>query len=344
MAIPDTVVIPNNTSSQRFIPSAFIANSISLLNPNDGICYVKRDGPCYGTITGQWDWKVPSQSYAYLPGPFRAVGLYYTDRSGSGLPGEITTYALSQKFEVPEFRAIGRAVLSNVTSLDIGQGAPPQPPAANNVRIWADTNGDLHATLPGGASYKLVDDNDPLGGALTGTLLNPSLAANSVGSLQIIDGSIGISDMGPGSVSTPQLVDQSVTMAKLATNAATNKSFSVYNGAAVTIATASGFANTGIGLDLNCIGRGPVHVEYTFAWIANTANSINQFGIAQDGSPLAFGGQLCPLAGYGGVLTLQHTFATPAAGVHQYRLYVGTNSGTVTIQSGVTFIVTEILA
>lgn len=174
VAWPQTVTVPNLGHQQLFTPASFMAYSATILNPNDGVCYVARDRDCLGQTVGAWDWKVPSQSYAALPGPFHSIGIYYLDRSGAGLPGEVTAYATDHKIDIPSFMAIGRAQISNVTTLDIGQGTAPGNPPANTARLWADVNGDLWVTLSTGQTYKLVDSNDALGGVLLGTLPNPS--------------------------------------------------------------------------------------------------------------------------------------------------------------------------
>jgi hypothetical protein len=176
VAIPDQVQVPSGQHRQRFTPSGFIANSISVLNPNNGVVFVARNRDCISTQVGAWDWKVPSQSYAYLPGPFQSVGLYYQDQSGAATPGDISTYASEQKLDWPHFQAIGLTLASVVTTLDIGQGNQPVPPAANNVRLWADGNGDLHILSSSGTDNLVYDSsnigNAAVGGDVVGSLSN----------------------------------------------------------------------------------------------------------------------------------------------------------------------------
>lgn len=174
-SIVDNVTVASGAHTQRYIPASFIAGSMSVLNPNDGICYVARDRDCLSTTVGAWDWKIPSQSYAYLPGPFRSIGLYYLDRSGASLPGDISTYASTAKLDLPVFHAIGRAQVSNVTMLDIGQGTQPQPPAAGNIRLWADASGNLHHLTSQNVDRTQIDNvNAP-------TYINPLIGAYTLG-------------------------------------------------------------------------------------------------------------------------------------------------------------------
>jgi hypothetical protein len=176
MAIPYQVQVASTSHQQVFVPASFIASSMSVLNPNNGVAYVARNRDCLSQTTGAWDWKVPSQSYAWLPGPFQSVGVYYLDQSGAALPGDISFYASETKLDMPMFQAIGRSQASVVTTLDIGQGTQPQPPAANNVRLWADGNGDLHILSSGGTDNLVYDSSNigtvALGGDLYGTIAN----------------------------------------------------------------------------------------------------------------------------------------------------------------------------
>lgn len=180
MAIPDQVQVPSGQHKQRFVPASFVANSISVLNPNNGVVFVARNRDCISTGIGAWDWKVPSQSYAYLPGPFQSVGLYYQDQSGAAVPGDISTYASEQKLDWPHFQAIGLTLASVVTTLDIGMGNKPVPPASNNVRLWADGTGNLHIEMSDGSDKVVLDSSNyatyvggtALGGDLSGTVAN----------------------------------------------------------------------------------------------------------------------------------------------------------------------------
>jgi hypothetical protein len=180
VAIPYQAHVASLGHQQVFVPASFVANSISVLNPNNGVTYVARNRDCISTTPGAWDWKVPSQSYAYLPGPFQSVGLFYVDQSGGAIPGDISVYASQQTFDLPSFQAIGLTLASVVTTLDIGTGNQPAPPAANNIRLWADGSGHLHILSATGTDNVIYDASNigtvALGGDLTGTISNASIA------------------------------------------------------------------------------------------------------------------------------------------------------------------------
>src|SRR5262245_16948723 len=116
MSYGDTVVLTSGSGSQRYTPSGFQFPSLSVLNPNDGVLFVANNRPVVNSTYGSWDWKVPSQSYAVLPGPWLSVGMWYVDQSGAGRPGEITSYFWSQQIHIPVFYAIGRALAAASTS------------------------------------------------------------------------------------------------------------------------------------------------------------------------------------------------------------------------------------
>lgn len=176
MPVGQVLQIPSGTQVQYRVPSGYEARSIAVLNPNNGTVYIARNRPAVGSQVAGWDYKVPSQSYAMLPGPYIEAGVWYTDNSGSGAPGEITIYDLTQKLAIPNFQAIGIAVLSAGTSVDITQGAQPANPPANTSRLWVDTSNHLHILNSTGTSFTVIDDNTALGGVLTGTLPNPQHA------------------------------------------------------------------------------------------------------------------------------------------------------------------------
>src|SRR5215831_21068421 len=127
MARGQILNVPTATSTLVTTLSREQKASLSLLNPNDGICYVKMNGPAAQSVS-MWDYKVPSQSYCQLPGPWESLGVYYLDQSGSGRTAEINVYELDSQIAVPSFIAIGRAVQSAGTTLDISQGNQPQSP------------------------------------------------------------------------------------------------------------------------------------------------------------------------------------------------------------------------
>lgn len=159
--------------------------SVRILNPNDGVVYVAQNRDCINTGYGAWDWKIPSQSYAILPGPFQTVGVFYLDQSGAGRQGEISFYPSLVRVEEPLFAAIGRAIPAQVTSMDITEGPQPANPAAGILRLWADTGGIPYALRNDGTLARILD-------SLT------ALPANSVGGAQIVDGSITTADLAGG--------------------------------------------------------------------------------------------------------------------------------------------------
>lgn len=148
--------------------------SFVAFNPNDGIGLVSLDRTA--TLL-DYDHKLPSQSGGQFPGPINSyLSIYYLDQSGSGAAGEISVYATPKPTDVPHFWSIGRALLSQVTSMDIIEGTQPGNPPAGTLRLWADSNGDMWLLDSSGNTYKVVDTNDALGGILSGTLLNPQFA------------------------------------------------------------------------------------------------------------------------------------------------------------------------
>lgn len=179
MAVGQTYDVPSGTGTQYFVPSGFTTNTIGILNPNDGVAYISRNRPpTPPTTTGAWDWKIPSQSYAMVPGPFMSVGVWYTDQSGTNVDGQITVYPIVAATQYPLFQAIGRAVQAIGSSLDITQGTQPANPGAGNVRLWADGSGNLHILQPTGVDHTVLDSsnylpyvaNGVLGGDLYGTV------------------------------------------------------------------------------------------------------------------------------------------------------------------------------
>src|SRR5215831_8692878 len=171
MARGQLLTIPTNTSVLVPTLSREQKASLSLLNPNDGVAYVKLNGPA-GNTPSLWDWKVPSQSYCQLPGPWESLGVYYNDQSGSGRSAEINVYELDSQISVPSFIAIGRAVQLAGTTLDISQGTQPQNPPASTSRLWVDTNNNLYLLDPSGNNIKIWDANDNVNGVVNGILSN----------------------------------------------------------------------------------------------------------------------------------------------------------------------------
>jgi hypothetical protein len=182
MARGQILTIPNQTSQLITTLSREQKASLSLLNPNDGICYVKLNSNAGPTVAA-WDWKIPSQSYCQLPGPWESLGVYYLDQSGSGRTAEVNVYELDSQISVPSFIAIGRAVQQAGTTMDISQGAQPSNPPASTIRLWADGSGNLHILSPSGVDKTLVDSSTALGGDLYGTI--PAAHINVQGSNQL---------------------------------------------------------------------------------------------------------------------------------------------------------------
>ena len=180
MARGQVLTIPNQTGVLVTTLSREMKASLSLLNPNDGVCYVKINGFA-GNAPPNWDWKVPSQSYCQLPGPWESLGVYYLDQSGSGRQAEINVYELDSSISVPSFIAIGRAVQMAGSTMDITQGNQPSNPPLGTSRLWIDANNNLQILAPDGTNVHAVDTNDALGGILSGSLLNPigNVAANA---------------------------------------------------------------------------------------------------------------------------------------------------------------------
>ena len=172
MARGQVLNIPNQTGLLITTLSREEKASLSLLNPNDGVCYVKINGFA-GNAPPNWDWKVPSQSYCQLPGPWDSLGIYYLDQSGSGRSAEINVYELDSQIGVPSFIAIGRAVQMAGSTMDITQGNQPSNPPLGTSRLWVDGQGNLQLLNPDGTNVHQVDTNDALGGILSGSLLNP---------------------------------------------------------------------------------------------------------------------------------------------------------------------------
>jgi hypothetical protein len=134
-----------------------------------------------------WDWKVPSQSYCQLPGPWESLGIYYVDQSGSGRTGEVNVYESDSQIAIPSFIAIGRAVEQAGSAVDISQGSQPANPPASTVRLWADGSGNLHYLSSSGVDKTLLDTTTPLGADLYGTISNAHIAVRNGASINLYD-------------------------------------------------------------------------------------------------------------------------------------------------------------
>src|SRR5215469_16110404 len=126
MALGQWRLISSGQSTQVRIPSGnYLWPTIRVMNPNDGVLYVKENAPIVDTNYGGWDYKVPAQSFGILPSEgegWQSAGMYYSDQSGTNRPGEVAMYLSSQKVNEPTFVAIGRSLVTQSSSVDIASG------------------------------------------------------------------------------------------------------------------------------------------------------------------------------------------------------------------------------
>ena len=179
MALGQIVLINSLQSKQVTIPSGnYPWPTIRVVNPNDGVLYVKQNAAIVDSGYGSWDYKVPSQSFGILPSEgqgWQSVGLYYVDQSGANRPGEVTIY-LSQTQQIdPAFVAIGRSLVAQTSSVDIASGSQPSNPGAGFGRLWIDTSGHLNVLQPSGSNYVVLDSNN------VGTYVTPLINAATLG-------------------------------------------------------------------------------------------------------------------------------------------------------------------
>jgi len=155
--------------------------SFTAYNPNDGYTLLALDRTA--TLL-DYDHKLPSQSGGHFPGPINSyLSMYYVDQSGSGVSGQIIVYASPDTIQIPRFWSIGRAIQTQVTALDIQQGAQPGNPPALVTRLWSDSQGHLNLLHSDGTNYNVLDTNNApafigsqiLGGDLAGTINNGSV-------------------------------------------------------------------------------------------------------------------------------------------------------------------------
>ncbi|HEY7417558.1 MAG TPA: tail fiber domain-containing protein [Ktedonobacteraceae bacterium] len=179
--------IPTNQESHLSFQAT---GSFTSYNPNDGFALIALDRAA--TLL-DYDHKLPSQSGGQFPGPINSyLSIYYVDQSGTGIAGQIIVYASPQTIPIPHFWSIGRALQTQVTSVDLVQGSQPGNPPAQSTRMWADSNGHLNLLNSSGVNYTVLDTNNapafiagqPLGTDLYGTVNNGHVGiryTNSIG-------------------------------------------------------------------------------------------------------------------------------------------------------------------
>src|SRR5215471_11159289 len=121
MARGQVLNIPSNTGQLVTTLTREEKFSFALLNPNDGVCYIRLNEAA-GLPPSMWDWKLPSQSYGLFPGPWKSVGIFYVDQSGSNRNADLNLYEVDQFLNVPQILAIGRASPQAGTAVDMSQG------------------------------------------------------------------------------------------------------------------------------------------------------------------------------------------------------------------------------
>ena len=116
MALGQWAQIASGQAEQLRVPSGnYLWPTIRVMNPNDGVLYVRQNGPITDIGFGSWDYKVPAQSFGILPSEgvgWQSAGMFYQDQSGTNRPGEIAVYLSSQTVAEPTFVAIGRSIVS----------------------------------------------------------------------------------------------------------------------------------------------------------------------------------------------------------------------------------------
>lgn len=296
--------------------------SIKVLNPNDGVVYIARNRDCTSVQYGAWDWKVPSQSYAILPGPFSSVGVFYLDQSGAGRQGEITVYASQQKTDDPFFVAIGRALTALQTTLDVTEGTIPGNPGAGTARLWVDTDHVLHLLDATGVDRLDINSATALGGVLTGLLPNPGLAAgvavaniaagtlpgtalveNSIDGADIVNNSIGnnqlvggtaLTNIGVGGMQgSTYLLNADLTEAKMVAGTLTSQSLAAHAASQASGVTQNSGGSTtsatfvdmpSLTLTFTTLATLPTLVWLSSVLQCNTAGAIVGLGINVDGT------------------------------------------------------------
>jgi hypothetical protein len=178
MAIGQWRLVNSGQAIDVNIPSGnYLWPTIRVMNPNDGVLYVRQNGPITDTGYGGWDYKCPAQSFGILPSEgagWQSAGLYYIDQSGTNRPGEVAMYLSMQTVAEPTFVAVGRSLVTQSSSVDIASGNQPANPGAGYGRLWIDTNGHLNVLQPSGTNFLVIDSNNigaqSIGGDLFGTI------------------------------------------------------------------------------------------------------------------------------------------------------------------------------
>lgn len=195
MALGIVRQLASSQHTQVQIPSGnYLWPTIRVLNPNDGVVYVKQNADLPDIGFGSWDYKVPSQSFGLLPGEgqgWQSVGLYYLDQSGANRPGEISIYLTQQNANDPIFQSIGRAAVTLSSSVDVASGSQPANPPAGYGRLWIDTGGHLNVLQPSGTNYLELDANNyasivTLQGDVSGLVSNTSIHLRNTSTINAI--------------------------------------------------------------------------------------------------------------------------------------------------------------
>lgn len=347
MAVGQVVSIPSGTHNQQFVPSGATYPSVAILNPNDGIVFVSQNRDTTGTNTGQWDYKVPSQSYAALPGPWQSVGMFYLDQSGSGAAGQVTIYPVNIILPYPDFHSIGRALQTIGTALDITESVQPANPGSGILRLWADTSDFLHGLNSAGVDATMIDTLTTLGGVLTGHMPNPSIANGAIVAAMIANGAIGLASpiiqdgainaakLQNKTITNGQIADGTITTALLAANSATHPQANLQSAPSGSTTSAS---------------LVPLPAPFATISFTDVGGLILVFGVIQVNASVASQATLGvnqDAGAYTAVATAQITvtsanysipflwFAQPSAGSHTVGFGYATSAGTLSVSTGV---------
>lgn len=200
------------------------------------------------------------------------------------------------------------------TVSDLTEGPEPALPPVGVCRIWADPNGVLHHVHSDGTDATLIDTSTVLGGALVGRMPNPTLAPNSVGSSQIIDGSIVSADLAAGAATS------------LVGSYLSNSSFS-------TGGTLSTWLETDVRATLSGYTGAPALFSFSIPFVSSVAGATVQVGLGFNGTlthPLYYANT--PGGGYG--MTASGSIITAVSTSNtRVSVFVNVSAGTVTLLS-----------